>query len=99
MVHSEACVILPGPPPEEEQAAAAAFAEEFTDMLLQNYTPSDSKRARRYRRPRPGDRDRVAEDMLDSDSEPAAPQETDGPAAGGDHRRWRRDRKARRAGF
>ena len=99
VVHSEACVILPGPPPEEEQAAAAAFAEEFTDMLLQNYTPSDSKRARRYRRPRPGDRDRVAEDMLDSDSEPAAPQETDGPAAGGDHRRWRRDRKARRAGF
>ena len=63
-------------------------------MLLQNYTPSDSTRARRYRRPRPGERDRVAEDMLDSDSEPAAPQETDGPAAGGAHRRRRRDRKA-----
>lgn len=84
--------VRPWPPPERERVEATAFAEEFKDMLVQNYTPSDTRHARRHRRPRPGERDRASEDILDTDSEPGAAQ-GDGAAAGA-HSRRRRDRKA-----
>lgn len=88
----DASEVRAAPAPEFVQVQAAAFAEEFSDMLLTNYTPSESKARRRARQPRPGVRERVDEDVMDSESDAGAPQqdvEAQGP--GGPPRR---DRKA-----